>query len=105
MRSPDGGRLASASDDQTVKVWDAAAGKELLTMSGHSKGVESVALSPDAKRLATADLDVTARMRDATTGKELLTLSGRVKVTASRRVKDGKRLSNRNWNLPDLRFC
>ena len=34
--SPDGKRIASASDDQTVKVWDAATGQETLTLKGHT---------------------------------------------------------------------
>ena len=43
--SPDGKRLATASDDHTAKVWDAATGKELLTLRGHSGFVYSVAYS------------------------------------------------------------
>ena len=35
--SPDGKRLASASEDNTVKVWDAATGQELLTLKGHTR--------------------------------------------------------------------
>ena len=31
--SPDGNRLASASVDRTLKVWDAATGKEQLTLN------------------------------------------------------------------------
>jgi WD40 repeat protein len=38
-------------------VWDVATGKELLTLSGHSAEVSSVAWSPDGKRLATAGAD------------------------------------------------
>ena len=34
--SPDGQRLASASRDQTVKIWDSATGKELFTLKGHA---------------------------------------------------------------------
>ena len=45
---------ASASEDQTAKVWDAASGQELLTLKGHTGPVISVAWSPDGKRLATA---------------------------------------------------
>ena len=34
--SPDGKRLASASWDGTVKVWDAATGQGILTLKGHT---------------------------------------------------------------------
>ena len=50
--SPDGRRLASASNDQTVKLWDASTGQELLTLKGHTDRVDSVAFSPDGRRLA-----------------------------------------------------
>ena len=33
--SPDGKRLASASYDQTVQVWEASSGTHLLTYTGH----------------------------------------------------------------------
>ena len=48
--SPDGQRLASASLDQTVKVWDARTGQESLTLKGHTSFVHSVAFSPDGQR-------------------------------------------------------
>jgi WD40 repeat protein len=41
--SPDGKRLATGNYDKTAKVWDAATGKELLTLRGHSDIVEGVA--------------------------------------------------------------
>jgi WD40 repeat protein len=62
--SPDGRRLASGSIDQTVKVWDAASGKELLTFRGHSREVNSVAFSPDGRRLA-GIFDQTIKVWDA----------------------------------------
>ncbi len=60
--SPDGKRLATASEDQTAKVWDAETGKELLTLRGHSGSVYGVAYSPDGKRLATASADGTVQV-------------------------------------------
>ena len=33
--SPDGARIVSGSDDQTVRVWDAASGAEQLVLRGH----------------------------------------------------------------------
>ena len=51
--SPDGQRLASASDDQTVKIWDTTTSKEeLFALTGHAHSVWSVAFSPDGQRLA-----------------------------------------------------
>ena len=35
--SPDGTRLATGSRDGTAKVWDAAGGRELLTLKGHTE--------------------------------------------------------------------
>jgi hypothetical protein len=72
--SPDGKRLATASGDETAKVWDAQRGKQLLTLRGHSGFVSGVAFSPDGKRLATTGRDGTAKVWDAESGKELLTL-------------------------------
>ena len=44
--SPDGKRLASASDDGTVKVWDAATGQEILTLKGHTDAVDERGVQP-----------------------------------------------------------
>ena len=74
--SPDGLRIASASWDQTAKVWDAATGGELLTLKGHHARISSVAFSPDGQRLVTGSWDRTAKVWDAVTGREILTLRG-----------------------------
>ena len=66
--SPDGKRLASASGDKTVRVWDAESGQPLgAPLTGHERIVTSVAFSPDGKRLASASDDKTVRLWDAET--------------------------------------
>ncbi|KAF1967661.1 HET-domain-containing protein, partial [Bimuria novae-zelandiae CBS 107.79] len=50
--SHDSARLASASYDRTVKIWDASSGACLQTLEGHSDEVTSVAFSHDSARLA-----------------------------------------------------
>ena len=44
--SPDGQRIVTGSGDQTAKVWDAASGKELLTLKGHSGAIWLCGLFP-----------------------------------------------------------
>ena len=72
--SPDSARLASASNDNTVKIWDASSGECLQTLEGHSWGVTSVAFSPDSARLASASYDNTVKIWDAHSGACLQTL-------------------------------
>ena len=93
--SPDGRRLASASSDQTVKVWDLATGQESLTLKGHSDRVWSVTFSPDGQRLASASYDQTVKVWDAATGRESLTLKGHTDWVASVAFSpDGQRLAS-----------
>ncbi|KAM6513748.1 hypothetical protein FALCPG4_014968 [Fusarium falciforme] len=66
--SAGGWRVASGSDDNTVKIWDAATGACVQTLEGHSSNVSSVALSADGQRVASGSDDKTVKIWDAATG-------------------------------------
>src|SRR5262249_25892064 len=73
--SPDGRRLATASDDLTIKLWDAATGGELLTLAGHPSNILHIAFHPDGTRLASCGDDGSVRLWDTATGQETLVLT------------------------------
>jgi WD40 repeat protein len=59
--SLDGAHLASGSEDNTVRVWEAASGRALGTLEGHTREVLSVAWVRMGRKLASGVRDSTRR--------------------------------------------
>lgn len=106
--SPQGDKLASGSDDKTVKIWDVNTKKEIQTLKGHSAWIWDVAFSPDGKTLASSgSYDKTIKLWNLSTGEEILTLEGHSgAVTSIAFSQDGKTLASSSvdrtiklWNL------
>jgi WD40 repeat protein len=61
--SPDGHRLVTASNDDTVRIWNADTGQPIgPPLTGHTEAVSSVAFSPDGQRIVSGSHDNTVRM-------------------------------------------
>ena len=93
--SPDGKRLASASYDKMVRIWEATRGISLLTYKGHTERVNALVWSPDGRYLASASNDATVQIWEAATGNLFSAYRGHTsQVTAISWSPDGRYLAS-----------
>ena len=83
--------LATASQDQTVKLWDAVTGDEVRSLPGHAGPVVRVVFSADGRRLLTTDFAGNAKVWDAATFEEVRTFHAFSGIVALNR--DGRRVA------------
>jgi WD40 repeat protein/transcriptional regulator with XRE-family HTH domain len=91
--SQDGKRLASASRDGVVKIWESKSGQQMLSFPAHNGQVFSLTFSPDGTRLATASDDGTAKMWDVASSQQLLVVNHGAPLSAVAFSPDGKQLA------------
>ena len=69
--SADGTKVASGSNDNTVKLWDVTSGECLRTLEGHSSTVFSVSFSPDGTKVASGSDDKTIKIWEDSRRREM----------------------------------
>jgi tetratricopeptide (TPR) repeat protein len=84
---------STAYAKSSVLVLDAATGRALHTLIGHTADVVGIAFSPDGSRIATASFDRTLKLWDTLTGREVFTLRGHTAaLTVLAFSPDGQRI-------------
>jgi hypothetical protein len=73
--SPDGKSVVSGAWDNTARLWDVIAGKEIRKFKGHTGGITGVDYAPDGKTIASISNDDTIRIWDIATGNEIKKIS------------------------------
>jgi len=94
--SPDGKFLATASFDNTLKLWDVATGKEIKTYGGtggHTKQVYCVGFSQDGSMLASGGGDNQLKVWDVPINAPIRSLKANDAVTAVALTPDGTKLA------------
>jgi WD40 repeat protein len=88
--TPDGRRAVSASDDQTLRLWDLETGQTIRRLEGHTGWVRAVAVMPDGRRAVSASYDGTLRLWDLESGKQIATFTGESAMPSCAVTSDGR---------------
>jgi WD40 repeat protein len=91
--SPFGRTVATASDDGTVRVWEARTGTLLRTLAGHSDSVNTVAYTPDGSRLLSVGDDGYGLLWDVDTGAQTAVLTHQYPLADASVSPDGRLLA------------
>lgn len=90
--APDGTTFATACQDGTVRIWDAATGHELRSLAEPKTPALALAFSPTGERLAVGYFSTVKVWNLAATGEQSCVISGLGQPQAVAFAPDGKRL-------------
>src|SRR5262249_9667491 len=105
--SPDGKLVATASMDDTARIWDFRSGRLLKTLPGHRQGAAAVAFSPDSKTLAVLSLDTqqqVIKLWNLPTDREVADLRVNKRVESLLFSPNGHTLVAWSTGNPDVEF-
>src|SRR5919108_38594 len=74
--SPDGNSIASGSRDETVQIWNAFTGSDIMNYRDHSSPIYATTWSPNGAYIASGGEDRTIYVWEATTGKSVCLYKG-----------------------------
>jgi WD40 repeat protein len=89
--SPDGKWFVTASDDNSVRMWETASGREIRRME-HADFAQVVTVSPDGNWIASTGKDETVRVWESATGTQALEIPLPARGWALDFSADGKTL-------------
>jgi len=103
-RAQDGALLLTGSADGTARLWELEKGECIGVLSGHTAGVNAVAMDVAGRLAATCSADGTGRLWDLATCQCLHVLAGHGGSNLGARRSGPRRVTAR-WQLVPTLFC
>ncbi|MCL2722656.1 MAG: WD40 repeat domain-containing protein [Treponema sp.] len=110
--SPDSSRLGSSNTNQAtrneVKIWNVSNGNVLLTLVGHTEGIQSFTYSPDGRQILTSSSDGTIKIWNAGNGQIIRTIDSGLRFQSAVYSPNGRHIAahihDRRTNIETIRI-
>ncbi|MEJ7593172.1 MAG: WD40 repeat domain-containing protein [Planctomycetaceae bacterium] len=105
--SSDGSLILAACSDRAVRVWEAATGREVQTLRGHTDDITVARFlpNPEGEQIVTASRDKTVRVWDIRSGQALKQLDHPGSVYPVSISQDGQRILTQWFQVTDPIEC